>query len=47
MSIQIISIKEFTKAHDRFSIIDDRDVYHFGASIKDVSKKWFCFIQNG
>lgn len=38
-----ISIKEFNKAHDRFLIIDDKDVYHFGASLKDLGKKWFAF----
>lgn len=38
-----ISIKEFNKAHDRFIIIDDKDVYHFGASLKDLGKKWFAF----
>ena len=30
----------FNKAHDRFLIIDD-EVYHFGASIKDLGKRWF------
>jgi len=38
-----ITIKEFTKAHDRFIIIDDKDVYHIGASLKDLGKKWFAF----
>lgn len=38
-----ISIKEFDKAHDRFLIIDDKDIYHFGASLKDLGKKWFAF----
>ena len=38
-----IEIKEFTKAHDRFIIIDDKDVYHIGASLKDLGKKWFAF----
>jgi len=38
-----IRIKSFKKAHDRFLIIDNRDVYHFGASIKDLGKKWFAF----
>lgn len=38
-----ITIKEFDKAHDRFMIIDDKDVYHFGASLKDLGKKWFAF----
>jgi len=39
----LISIKQFNKAHDRFIIIDDKDVYHFGASLKDLGKKWFAF----
>lgn len=38
-----ITIKEFNKAHDRFLIIDGKDVYHFGASLKDLGKKWFAF----
>jgi len=38
-----IELKKFTKAHDRFLIIDDTTVYHFGASLKDLGKKWFAF----
>jgi len=38
----LITIEEFTKSHDRFIIIDDK-VYHFGASLKDLGKKWFAF----
>ncbi len=38
-----ISIKEFNNAHDRFIIIDDKTIYHFGASLKDLGKKWFAF----
>jgi len=38
-----IIIKEFNKAHDRFLILDNKDVYHFGASLKDLGKKWFAF----
>ena len=37
-----IEIKQFNKAHDRFLLIDD-EVYHKGASIKDLGKKWFGF----
>lgn len=33
----------FQKAHDRFLIIDGKEVYHFGASLKDLGKKWFAF----
>jgi len=38
-----IEIRLFTKSHDRFLIIDNRDVYHIGASLKDLGKKWFAF----
>jgi hypothetical protein len=38
-----ITIEKFTKAHDRFLIIDETAVYHFGASLKDLGKKWFAF----
>jgi hypothetical protein len=38
-----LTIKQFDKAHDRFIIIDDKDVYHLGASLKDLGKKWFAF----
>ena len=38
-----IDIKEFKNSHDRFIIIDDKTVYHFGASLKDLGKKWFAF----
>jgi len=38
-----IEIKEFKRSHDRFIIIDEKDVYHFGASLKDLGKKWFGF----
>ena len=37
-----IEVEQFNKAHDRFLIIDD-EVYHIGASIKDLGKKWFAF----
>lgn len=36
-------IQEFTKSHDRFLIIDQSEVYHLGASLKDLGKKWFAF----
>jgi len=38
-----IEIKNFKDAHDRFMIIDSSDVYHIGASLKDLGKKWFAF----
>jgi hypothetical protein len=36
-------IKTFDKSHDRFLIIDGKEVYHLGASLKDLGKKWFAF----
>lgn len=33
----------FDKSHDRFLIIDNKEVYHLGASLKDLGKKWFAF----
>ncbi len=38
-----IEIKEFKRSHDRFIILDGNEVYHFGASLKDLGKKWFAF----
>ena len=38
-----IDVFEFKKSHDRFLIIDTRRVYHIGASLKDLGKKWFAF----
>ncbi|MDX9932370.1 MAG: ORF6N domain-containing protein [Bacteroidales bacterium] len=37
-----IELSKFSKSHDRFLIIDEA-VYHFGASLKDLGKKWFAF----
>ena len=37
-----ISVIEFDRSHDRFLCIDET-VYHLGASIKDLGKKWFAF----
>lgn len=36
-------LRPFTKSHDRFLIIDNTEVYHLGASLKDLGKKWFAF----
>lgn len=36
-------LREFSLSHDRFLIIDNTDVFHLGASIKDLGKKWFAF----
>jgi|TARA_R110002033_G_scaffold20278_4_gene51235 hypothetical protein len=38
-----ITLKTFKESHDRFLIIDKKKVYHLGASIKDLGKKWFAF----
>ena len=42
-----IEIKEFNKSHDRFLIIDNNIIYHIGASLKDLGKKWFAFSKLG
>ncbi len=36
-------LKHFDKSHDRFLVIDQTEVYHLGASLKDLGKKWFAF----
>jgi hypothetical protein len=36
-------LRPFNKSHDRFLIIDRNEVYHLGASLKDLGKKWFAF----
>jgi hypothetical protein len=38
-----IEVKNFADAHDRFLIVDETTVYHIGASLKDLGKKWFAF----
>lgn len=38
-----VIIKTFKNSHDRFIIIDDKKIYHIGASLKDLDKKWFAF----
>ena len=38
-----IELQEFKSSHDRFLIIDKKDTYHLGASLKDLGKKWFAF----
>ncbi len=39
------TVKSFAKSHDRFLIIDQNEVYHLGASLKDLGKKWFAFTK--
>ena len=36
-------VKSFSQSHDRFLILDGTEVYHLGASLKDLGKKWFAF----
>lgn len=36
-------LKAFSQSHDRFLIIDGQEVYHLGASLKDLGRKWFAF----
>jgi hypothetical protein len=36
-------VKHFDKSHDRFLIIDTQEIYHLGASLKDLGKRWFAF----
>lgn len=38
-----LTLHKFGASHDRFLLIDKTDVYHIGASLKDLGKKWFAF----
>ena len=38
-----IEVMELKDSHDRFLILDETEVYHIGASLKDLGKKWFAF----
>jgi len=38
-----ITINIFENSHDRFLVIDEQEIYHLGASLKDLGKKWFAF----
>jgi hypothetical protein len=38
-----IELLKHNKSHDRFLIIDNKSLYHMGASLKDLGKKWFAF----
>jgi ORF6N domain len=38
-----IFLRRIQKVHDRFLIIDDEQLYHLGASLKDLGKRWFAF----
>ena len=38
------TVKQFSKSHDRFIIIDNgTEIYHIGASLKDLGRRWFAF----
>ena len=41
----VFEIQTFEKSHDRFLIIDGMTIYHIGASLKDLGKKWFAFTK--
>ena len=38
-----ITINRIKQVHDRFLLIDGKELYHIGASIKDLGKRWFAF----
>ena len=38
-----ITLKIFQNSHDRFLILDKKEIFHIGASLKDLGKKWFAF----
>jgi hypothetical protein len=39
----VVEVKTYANSHDRFLIIDHKELYHIGASLKDLGKKWFGF----
>jgi hypothetical protein len=38
-----IEIRILKNSHDRFIILDEKELYHLGASLKDLGKRWFAF----
>lgn len=38
-----IIVKTLSESHDRFLITDNKELFHLGASLKDLGKKWFAF----
>lgn len=38
-----VEVVKFDNSHDRFIVIDEKIIYHFGASLKDLGKKWFGY----
>ena len=43
MQYSPIEIRILKNTHDRFLIIDNNELYHLGASLKDLGKRWFAF----
>jgi hypothetical protein len=39
----LIEVKELKNVHDRVLILDKKELYHIGASLKDLGRKWFAF----
>jgi hypothetical protein len=42
----VVEVFELKLAHDRFLIIDNTELYHIGASLKDLGKKMVCLFEN-
>jgi hypothetical protein len=42
-----IELKKFNLSHDRFIIIDEKEIFYIGASLKDLGKRWFGFSKFG
>ena len=40
-----LTIRQLLTSHDRFMIIDGKELFHIGASLKDLGKKWFAFCK--
>ena len=40
-----LTLQTFAISHDRFLILDDKEIYMIGASLKDLGKKWFAFVK--
>ncbi len=40
-----VELVKLNKSHDRFIVIDKKEVYHIGASLKDLGQKWFAFTK--
>jgi hypothetical protein len=38
-----VEIRVLKNVHDRFLLIDNKELYHLGASLKDLGKRWFAF----